>query len=390
MHLFDIIAPVIVTALFGASAVALHVYCILPALRWHRASRLAKLIAALAAAAVPVGVAAELVFPAPRYIVAVAMFALIAIWTFPSALVWLTGGRRPIPAELAGVLDVIDRIASRMDVGDVESARELLAELEVKRTPATSRYVDLWSRYVEEELARRAGYRTSSLQTRAEIAEEYRALVIGHPPRLWIALPAIALAGVTAAVPGVVAARACIGVELMLLQSTSTTSEHRDLAHALPQQSEPGARLVFDASLDLEAAVEAKTDPETRRQLTEAGFVAGYARDWVASDGRPASTEVLEFANPAGAVAYQSAVNRFACRFSIEAFDGPAGGFGLQTRWGRGDPFSEQISWISGNHRYIVSIRFLEPPEDHARIIALAESALDAARSSVQEKGTAP
>ena len=149
------------------------------------------------------------------------------------------------------------------------------------------------------------------------------------------------------------------------------------LFRALLVEPEQGVRILADEQMDLDLAAESRHDPDTRNQLIAAGFVAAHARVWTAADGRQIHADVFLFQDPAGALEFQRQVNRYACRFANEAFAGPLSGVGLQVRWSsQGDPIEEQVSWVAGNRRYLVSVRALAPPHDHGRILRIAQLAI--------------
>jgi hypothetical protein len=370
--------PVVVDATIAGGAIAVYVACILPQLRWQRASAVGVVVSAFLAAAVPLSLALRAVTPVPFLVSLLAWALLVAIWTWPAALIRVTGGRRPMSRDAESAFAIISQAIERFDVGDVEGAAAILRGLDAHRSAQTSRYVDLWQRYGEEELGRRAGRRESSRQTREEISSELRSMMAGRGIGRRAAWTVVVVAALVGATPAMARAGTCLHVTQLLPQRASPASREADvLAAALLAAPEPGARLVYDGALDLDAAVEAKVDPESRRQLVDAGFVAGYERFWEAADGRPISSDVLEFRDAAGALSFQRGVNLYACRFSTEAFRGPGHGIGLRTSWSRGDPISEQVSWTDGTRRFVVSIRYLTAPEDHLRVLGIAERALE-------------
>jgi hypothetical protein len=180
-----------------------------------------------------------------------------------------------------------------------------------------------------------------------------------------------------ASASGVVARHACIGSEVPSGKpSTVEMSSSGPIADSLLVEPEPGAEVVLDLPLNLAQAAETRADPNARADLEEAGFVAGHYRAWTASDGRNIHADAFEFRDQAGALEYQQAVHRYACRAANLHFDAPGGGIGLQTRYDSGDPIVEQISWVSDTRRYVVSVRHLAPPADHSRILAIYQRAV--------------
>lgn len=355
---------------------AVWVYCvhILPALRWHRASPVAVAVAGLLAASLPVTSLLIMVMPVPHLVRLGLWAGLVLVLRWPEALVRISGGSRPLPQDVQAVFSTTGQAAELLRGGDADGAARLIRDLDRQRTRRIAAYIDLWQRYDEEELARRRGWHESSERTRAAMAAEGRRLVAGRVMGRRTTGLAVGLAVLVGATPGIARAATCIEVELLFPRAavTSVAGELSPLAAALPTDPEPGATLVYDRALDLAAAVDAKVDPETHGQLVEAGFVGGHERGWMAADGRPIGADVFEFRDAGGALAYQRAVSRYACRFSTDAFRGPLDGIGLRTNWSRGDPISEQVSWVSGSRRFVVSIRYIEEPDDHARILEIA------------------
>ena len=195
------------------------------------------------------------------------------------------------------------------------------------------------------------------------------------PGLSWVAVGLAALVG---AGPTIANARACIGVELLLPAAVVADpgNEPELGSRALVSQPEPGATWVFDTPMDLDAAAESRHDPDTRAQLIDAGFVVGQATTWFAVDGHHLESDVFYFRDAAGALAFHRAVNRHACQYSNEAFAGRPSGVGLQVRRSTGDPIVEQISWVTGDRRYVVSVGSSSPPPDHARVQNLAAHVL--------------
>ena len=74
---------------------------------------------------------------------------------------------------------------------------------------------------------------------------------------------------------------------------------------------------------------------------------------------------------------FQRQMTLYACRFSEQAFETmyPAS-VGLQVRYSTGDPIVEQIAWVDGARRLVVSQSFTQRPADHAAVVELARRAL--------------
>lgn len=169
----------------------------------------------------------------------------------------------------------------------------------------------------------------------------------------------------------------CIQVDVMLLTAAEVRpSAAPPLRDAILAEPEPGAVLAVEQSLDLESAAASRHDPDARTHLLKSSFEAGVIRRWVAADGRLIDADIFEFADSTGAQRYQEAVNRYACQFANVAYRGPRQGIGMQVRRATGDPIEEQISWVSGSRRYRVSVRHVDLPPDHTRILDIAVRAV--------------
>jgi len=57
----------------------------------------------------------------------------------------------------------------------------------------------------------------------------------------------------------------------------------------------------------------------------------------------------------------------YGCTFANASFSAPAGGVGLQVRYETGDPIVEQVSWVSGKRRFLVTVGHGAPPPGHER-----------------------
>jgi len=365
-------------ALLAASSTALFLFWVRPELQRRRASRLAFAVAVALALVVPVRLLMASLVPVPFFVLVGSTMLLVAVRLFPGVLIRVTGGARPMAPAAEAILQRINLALGRYEAGDPPGATAQLEQLNALRTPDTERYIDLWLRYVEEERARRKGIRESSSTTLRQIGEEAERLTPRiDPPEPRRAWAVVGLAALIGAGPALIAARACISVETLL--PTSASEEILDgslpVTPALKSQPEPGATILYDAPWDLEAAAEARHDPDTRAQLVEAGFVRAHATIWRATDGFQLSSDVFVFRDAAGALSFHRDVNRYACQFSNEAFSA-RNGIGLQVRWSSGDRIVEQISWVSGPRRYVVSVGALSPPADHSRVRRLADHVL--------------
>jgi hypothetical protein len=275
----------------------------------------------------------------------------------------------------------------RLEVGDAEGALDDLLIARRTATPRTAAYVDLWIRYANEELRRREGLRLSSRPTQEAIASQYRALSAQRGrPALPVVAPVIAI-GVAVAV-GVPIARgalspvatACDQAEPILAAAEAAPRAAHVYDPALSHLTvdDPGvpARLMVDTGMGLAAAAASRHDPQADEKLTADGFEAGYQREWRTPDGRTLSAEVFRFGTPAGAARFHREMTEYACRFSTLAFTGTGGETGLQVNYSTGDPVVEQLAWVDGPYRIVVSRSYAERPFDHAEIIDLAFRAM--------------
>jgi hypothetical protein len=112
---------------------------------------------------------------------------------------------------------------------------------------------------------------------------------------------------------------------------------------------------------------------EMRAHLQQNHFRLGFERGWYGSEHAVLMT-VQIFEEPDDAAAYHRWISTsFTCRFSNEVFEGPVeGSIGFQIRWADGD-VSEQIAFVRGPLRYVVSLRGAPPPPDRGAVVNLAE-----------------
>lgn len=94
--------------------------------------------------------------------------------------------------------------------------------------------------------------------------------------------------------------------------TTTTTPAVAALARILPAEVGEGFTRADDVVgaglLDLEGAAAAASDPAAERELLEAqGFRHGVSRAWIAVGGATVYVALYEFADPAGATAYDAA-----------------------------------------------------------------------------------
>ncbi|MDP2350701.1 MAG: hypothetical protein Q8M74_06040 [Chloroflexota bacterium] len=286
------------------------------------------------------------------------------------------------------VLAEVARAQSLLDVGDVDGAIDLLDRQRARPTGATARLVDLWRTFATEERRRRDGVRISSATTRQAIVEEYAALERrrGRPSLPIVALVLLAGVAVATATPAVLGESIttngdpCATAIAILDRAgppSSTTTPNTSLSHLVLVDPGVPATLVDDGGMGLERAGFSRHDPEARPKLVAAGFVGAYRRDWQTLEGRTLSAEIFEFASSVGAMQFHRQMTEYACRFSDQAFETPfPASVGLRVRHSGGDPIVEQIAWVDGSRRLVVTQSFAQPPSDHAAVVEFAGRAL--------------
>jgi hypothetical protein len=363
-------------ALLVAVPLAVCLGVVWPALRLHRASRLGFVLATAPAVAIPVVFLVSIAVPVPPLTFGFlwALALVPALW--PRVVVQVTGGPRPLDPNLEATISSAREAWSRYEQGDLHGAVDRIDRLDATRTPITSRYIDLWHRFfghagVLDEAAIR-----SRNETLDEIRRETVAIAARGPsPSRWSRWGAVLLVGVIGASPTLIEARACIGVEFLL------PTEANDFTGPVPpflDDPEPGARLVSDLAQTLDQEASTRFDPDSFQQLVDAGFQIAYHRVWLTPHGEQIEASEAIFEHADGALRFHQQVNRYACQFSNEAFAGPEGSVGLQVRHTTGPhPIVEQVSWVFGARRYVVSVGTMAPPPDHERVINLAQLAME-------------
>lgn len=363
-------------------------YCVWPQFRFLGARRTLLVLLAAVIAGPSFVAAISAVVDVPRIAFGL---SVLPVFLATFAAPWLVRVTGAAPPRAGGMTDLLQRLqqANRsFEVGDIDAWRRDLRELDALRTPSTERYIELWQQYAAEEAERRAGSRRSSRETLDAIgtaATQMSAQAYGVRPRLRPTLIALAIIGAVlpnAAVATVVpqfSADACVQVKAYLGHQVAAagnqTDDQQTLASLLVADPGTGATLVNDGPLDLDTLAASRHDPNSRALLIQDRYMDGYARDWLTADGRTIGVEVLQFAEASGAVAFQTSMTNHACGYSNLAFGAPEGGVGLQIRYGSGDPIHEQIAWVVGARRMLVTRTFLTPPANHRDILDLAARA---------------
>lgn len=310
------------------------------------------------------------------WVAAVAAVSWLVASARPAALIRLSGGPMPTGAgELLDAVEESDRVLRRGEIGQWVVA---MREMRAWRTERTARLVDALQALADDG---ERGFARDATREHLREIERARDELLGIPGPGRRRLAVLIVCVVAAAPGGLLLTRfdPCIGAEWQLA-GTRVHAQPRatSLPNLLPSAADMGAAPAQQSYLTLADAVAVKYDPRTQGQLEEAGFVSGYQAGWLLDDGHIASADVFEFRTPEGAMAYQRAVTRYACGFATEEFDDAGGGLGLRIRYRTGDPFADQLSWVDGTYRIVVSRTFGEqPPADHAYVIRMAEATRD-------------
>ncbi len=305
-----------------------------------------------------------------------ALAAWLAAAVIPSLLIRITGGSRPTEWDV--LLAAMEHAEVRLRRGEVEAWLVAVREMARWRTATTARLVDALQRLGDAGATAFADDRTAASLHEVERARDE---LLGirqqpHRQRIVIVLLAVLLTGLPGAA-FVARTDPCTAAELQLSVSGDAQSPPpSSLPDLLPTAAAVGAAPATQSYLTLDDAASVKYDPQTRAQLEDAGFELGYQVGWLLADGHQASADVFQFATPAGASAYQLAVTRYACAFATEHFDAGMGAVGLRIRYGSGDPYADQVSWVSGAYRVVVARTFGDPPPaGHGEVLRLAEVA---------------
>ncbi len=354
-----------------------------PALRAGGARRALLALAGVCIAA-PSVLCALSAIAADRVAIWPAMMLVFVVWVASPRLIRLTGGPRPPRNDLTDLAPRVQTANELLAVGDVDAWREELGRLDALRTPTTGHYIDLWQRYAAEEAERRAGVRRSSEETLDALRKAANEMTVRvYRPRRRVLAAVVAAAVATAVVPQAAVAtllpsaspNACVQATALLGSAPAGGAQAADpatLAGLLPTDPGTPASLVDQGTMSLDVLTRMHYDPNTRQYLVDDQYLTGYKRLWDTPEGHEISVEVEQFATASGAAAFDRQAVTYACRYSYAAFAVPGGGVGLQVRYGTGDPIAEQISWVVGARRMLVSRSFPAPPPMHSLILDLA------------------
>jgi hypothetical protein len=179
--------------------------------------------------------------------------------------------------------------------------------------------------------------------------------------------------------------RTCSSTRALLddaAERTDDSAAHiEDLNALLPSTIGEGFTRIDDRPVPTAAVLaEGRRDPQYwLDEAAATGFQGGYEHWWDIDPGPIAEAAVLQFADHAGAVKYQDDLTYGSCTSSRDSFPAPevAGSVGLQIWWSDGD-ISEQVSFVRGSRRFIVSIRAGSTPPRSMVLEAVHEIALTA------------
>lgn len=204
--------------------------------------------------------------------------------------------------------------------------------------------------------------------------------------RLLVAGGLVVIVGLTAilVVTGPTA-RSCARTDDLLRRAEATSdaapSSPSDLRTLLPSSLGEGYRDAGEQVVHDAATIGRERGDAWRVQLQEAGFVAGYRRWWFRLPSGPMiGLQVFDFRTHAGALTFQHWIVHASCTSSSDVFtlDEVAGGIGQHIEWSDGSQ-SDQISFVRGTRRYLVSVHGNVSP-DRALIVEIAGHTMSFAR----------
>jgi hypothetical protein len=361
------VVPSLSLALVAGSIVLYAVACVDPAVR-AEGGRFRARLAVLGISAAVVALLGASAFLGPPFAVAgfgVAVFILLvpAGW-----IVRGTGGPEWTAAQIV-VREGVARAYQRLGYGDPDGWRQEMMLIERPPDPALGEYVASLHE-MARELERGAPPQPSTSQ---RLGAAYGRAFVGDGLRRPLAAALILLAVVGAAGPAFAAERARAGacddalaiVDRIKPEVISGASRLENLVPRHPGII--GAVALFRDRLDLVAAVESRVDPRTEAQLIEAGFVEGLRRGWEAEIGVIAA-DAFEFDSPEGALRFHRDVTAYACSFAERTFPVGDNAVGMRINYRSEPHIRDQIAWIDGRHRVLVSIGYTDVPFDTSDI----------------------
>ena len=364
------------TLLFSAGWCALlavyHVGCVDPALRASQARGAARILGALITA-VAVGATAFLpVISSPALWIAV-MIAWLGPVLAPLILVRLTGGPRPFQGGETRIAEVLAKASERVEARDPQGWREAIAELDSIHDPKVQPFLAAARGYADEIAAGAPAREETVARFQREYERAFRPPPLG---RATVVLT-VMVAAVVGLLPGLVLGRAsaCDQAERLLAAERASDPAPSRPASAIHLDPGSGFTLEGGGQLTLAEAAASRYDPDTLGQLQQAGFVSGSWAEWLRDTGTKLGIDAFEFETRSGALAYQQAVTRYACRYATSAFSIPGGGVGLRIRYGSGDPIRDQAAWVEETRRVVIAIGYRTAPADQSEILRLVDLA---------------
>jgi hypothetical protein len=363
-------------ALMAGSAVLYGVLCVDPAVRAEGGRLRARLVVlgvmttavALMGASTHLGLA-----------FAVAGFGAAWLTLFVPArwIVRLTGGAEWTAAQIA-VRGGISRAYERLGDGDPGGWRREIMLIERPQDPALDEYVATLHE-MARELERGAPPQPS---TSERLGAAYGRAFVGHGLSRSFTAALILVAVVGAAGPTFAAERARAGACDDAIAILSRIEPADDAGGSGPEDLVPrdpgiaGAVIAFHDRLDIAAAVESRVDPRTEEQLVSAGFVEGLRRGWTAEIGVIAA-DAFAFDSPQGALEFHRDVTEYACGFAQRTFAVGEDAIGMRIVYRSEPHIRDQIAWIDGRHRVLVSIGYADVPFDTSQVERVYRAARD-------------
>jgi hypothetical protein len=175
----------------------------------------------------------------------------------------------------------------------------------------------------------------------------------------------------------------CLQTHALLRQADVAPGDRpeQELATLVPVSLGPAYALAGDAPIpNPETLARGRSDADAWvQELNRDGFERGLERFWNHSSGFVALSQVLQFSTHRGAIAFQEWIIGGSCYNSHDVFrsDAAPGSIGLQIWWSNGDR-SEQVSFVRGPRRYLISIRGATIPPRSLVIDATARAAAEA------------
>jgi len=387
---WQFLLPVGVALVFGflsLGALAVHLWVFRPRLRVLGARRAALAVSDLVTAAIPVSLALFAILPDPQpavFLLVVGCIAWFGIGLAPRTLIRLSGGQSLMYPH-AELLWHAESAWQAVTYGDAGRAAAIAASLPPGTTEDSREYVSVWQQFAGE-----AGRMPVDRERAWGFAQRLRELegkLVGsampHRRLAVLLLSVVALVGgVPLAVDFALTGAPCAGAEWLLLSgrllADAGTGADTPLESTLLH---PEGTLLEDRPMGIEDAAASRGYSEARAVLERYGFSAAYRRATRLDDGMQIQTDVFEFSEARGAQDWHAWINRNACQFSNETFAAPGPAIGLQLR--RQTPvfhIVEQVSWVVGNRRFVISRGFVDRPPNHDMILGIGHRAVTLSR----------